>query len=405
MRILAFVASCLCGTVYYLWAVAPLWTLGPYQSAQLFTMNRSISQCIVFLKKPSGWHFETLDTRTGACLNSAKVEIPEKGYGVHSSRTEGELPFESLLGVVHYSMPKSQVNPTSTNCALIFDPLTGECLTPKPLEGYWLASTLYEAGRIVVPLQHSVLVMDKASRKQRHLDVKHFARIEWLPDHQHLVACTRDQLLIVSLSSGRIIAQCERNDNSAYLLSVLSNNTILVGCYKDDSSNHYQLERWKWDGGTTLRRDRRLELFPIDASGDYGKFTGNTFKLNAHGQLIIDLFPRHTWPRGLRSFFTWLEEKKWKVDNLFPKDMFVVRHVIDDDFREVSREEATRSNSVPSSQNTAIHYKHIQYLGGPLKLSSYRTHPQWPNALAIGIVTFLLCHIYLLARRLPAKST
>lgn len=109
---------------------------------------------------------------------------------------------------------------------------------------------------------------------------------------------------------------------------------------------------------------------------------------------MIHVFERETWPAALRSLLTWLEGMKWNVRKHFPKETMVTQVTLSEELREVSRQEVVAGLNIPINASTGLRFQRVYTTVSDGILMAHRSHPQWPNAMAVALVCYLLAYVY-----------
>ncbi|HQR41341.1 MAG TPA: hypothetical protein PLX97_01625 [Gemmatales bacterium] len=399
MRLLAFLFSCLAGFVYYLWAVAPLWTIGPMEFLQPASIDRSNGQLLVLLKKSSEWYFDTLDTTNGHCLKSVKLNIPADSRDVY-------FPFDSThstslqLAAVYLRYQSNSKTFTGTGVVIV-DVETGNLLSDEPMEVDMLRSAAHLHDKVIVPIHGSVRLLDKADQQHRSIKTEGYALVQFLPGGKHFVVCDDWQVMVVEWKTGKTVAHDRREKPRQHTVSrlfVVKPDEFLLGSYVDTPQLHLELERWRWNGTDQLHLDDTVQLQP-QSTERQSRVGGRGVEWNRQGQLVISVFAMEAWPAAFRSLLAWLENRQWNVSKYIPKETLLTQITLGEDLREVTRQEVISGLNIPFRASTGIRFQGARYPSKERTLIAYRTNPQWPNAVAVALVCYLVCYVYFHRKR------
>jgi hypothetical protein len=383
MRVLAFLCSGLAGVVYYLWATTPLWSTVPSDSIHPVSMDRSRGQFLVLEKKPTGWYFDTIDTATGQRVKSVKLQLPADTQRLYCH-----------YDPVHCTNLQLAAVGDLRDGAWITDVETGNPINAEPIATQILGGTAaLHQDKVIVSQHGSVIYFDKADPRQRSIKIEGDAQVQFLPDHQHFLICEQTHLKLVEWQTGKVVAQASLPANRQRRvdrLVVYKSNEFLVGYYVDKPQ--LQLDRWRWNGQDQLRLEGTVAL-QSPGNVPQGQVGGSGFEVNRQGQLLISVFAADTWPAVLRPLLAWLENKQWNVSKLIPKETLLTQFTLSDDLRVLSREEVVSGLTIPLDASTGLRFKRVSSTGERM-LVAIRTQPQWPNALAVALVCYLLIYVY-----------
>ncbi len=105
------------------------------------------------------------------------------------------------------------------------------------------------------------------------------------------------------------------------------------------------------------------------------------------------------WPLQFKSLFQWLADKKLPIERWVPKQYY--RHwVVLDNQDQIQREyyETDRNRRRELYDHFAVEVEpDKQYATSTITF--WNEHPVWPNALAVGVVLYLLLYVVMLGWR------
>jgi hypothetical protein len=383
MRLLAFVVSCLAGVVYYLWAVSPLYTLGPYPRARCFHVDRAMEQATVFLKRSGDWYFVTLNASTGEMVKEVRADVSSDNATVYWHRSTN-TPMDTVLATVYLGRQLDQT--------IVIDPETGKCLTPTPLPTYIRAYPAMHGNRVVLPMTQSILLIEKGRTEQRHIPMV-MASVCFLPDGQHLLVREDRRISIVDWESGRILASSPLSgDPFRIILFALSPQEFVLGTYLPEPKRYLRLDRWRWNGGCELLQ---LDSLTMDAlTQKDAPILGGDFERNTQEQMVLDTYATICWPRSIQPLLSWLESKGWPVEKHWPKETMKVKAVIDKDFRLLRKYAESLNPIIPTGNGIGVQLKTDRTGNTGTLVIGYRIAAQWPNALAIAMACYLMGYVY-----------
>jgi hypothetical protein len=266
----------------------------------------------------------------------------------------------------------------------VFDGQTGERLTKELLGFNASIEFSARADRLVVPVDSQLLLFD-ASRKQiRKLDLSGVTSARISVNMKYVVIIQESVLQILDWDSGSILAQ-QQLTGKKHKMQLARDGSILI--LRTDPA--MAISRWNWTGS-------QITLITPETAIPEIKDRRLGFRQDITGRVQVAKEAHVDWPKPYRAICHWLANigisvKKWlDIDGLF------TWCVLNDQFEVLFEyeESARRSNGLYLNKQLLVEYGDPRFGEGMINVTRY-AHA-WPNALAMGVVVYLL--IYVLAR-------
>lgn len=145
-----------------------------------------------------------------------------------------------------------------------------------------------------------------------------------------------------------------------------------------------KVNRWKWNG---------KQFNPISLGIEtVSTIWPRQYKIHRNGLLQVLASYGKMWPIQFDSFFNWLSGHQIPINRWIPKQECYRWRLVDEQDRVVEEfQEPIHNNSTPIYGDLAVVIQPKQEGSTLLQLWSYA--PTWPNALAVGVVIYLVLFV------------
>jgi hypothetical protein len=396
MHLLAMILSVLTSLCFWFWANQPIWTQGPYEVAQFYHVHPENKQVTSFVKASGKWHLETRDFITGEFLRTVEVLLPKSLAPHMCFPNTAPHQVEHALVVIQGRYTSGNLPRTGYGMVVV-DASTGKLLTRTPIEVDASAIPVCFGTRAVIPHMNEALFFEYGKEPLRVLSIRYGARITLLDDNEHLLTTDGEFLQIIPWSTGWVKSRGAHQQKLMNFprLTQLPDKHLLVSAYEYDGGIKLRMEYWRWDGTTLEKLGKSIVLTPPENSTiKYAATYQVVANIDRQGNIHLPTFQFTSWPAPFRSLLTWCSTQGWNVCKYIPHARQTIVHVLNVKNEVIGRYERESNFDMLLSTGTAIRYQRAELRAGSYTIKAMRTLPQWPNAMALGIIVYLLWYVY-----------
>lgn len=396
MHLLAIILSVLTSLCFWFWANQPIWMKGPYEVAQFYHVQPESKQVTSFVKASGKWQLESRDSISGEVLRTVEVSLPEGFTPLQCFPNAGAHRVEHALVVIEGRYNSG--SPLATGAGVVVaDASTGKLLTPRPFEVRVRTTPVCFGARAVIPVMDAALFFEYGKEPVRDQTIKNSPAMLLLDDNEHLLVTYGDYLQIVPWSTRQLksVGAHEQMLNSIIRLTQLPDQNLLVSSYEFEGGIKIKVELWRWNGTTLERLGHSLVLTPPENSTTkYAAISQAETTIDGRGHIHLFTFATSSWPVPFRSWLTWCSAQGWNVSKFIPYSTYLVKHVLNVKLEVVGQYEEVATAERAVNSGIAIRYQRAEPRAGSYTIKALRTLPQWPNALALGMIVYLLWYVY-----------
>lgn len=331
------------------------------------------------------WWIETRSGRDPTVIRRLKLDLPPTSGPspyLGSSMNLHKQPGDVLL--CHDSVyTERDPDIRFENRFCILDSITGKVLRRFTIPNNPFGKIAGHGSRLAFAENGYIRLFDVSSRNERSLKLNSASCLTFSPDGK-LLACIWGvgTFYFIDWEKAVLIEPIQPKPVASFCF--INNDTLLL--VHDQYINLGEINsRWRWDG-VALRQ----------VSPGIKRTTHSTWpmvKNTPTGKIHLYAGAQKDWPLQLKSIFQWLTERKLPIDRWFPKQWRLHWLVLDDQDRITREYDELQSN-----------YRHQLYdqLSIEIKpdkgytsttVTLWNGHPTWPNALAAGMMCFLLLYV------------
>lgn len=322
------------------------------------------------------WHWETRKGAGSEVVRRLKLAVPSvKGryHFVRSSPGTSDAPLVFIDTHDRYSGTSLVVEVR----AWLLHPQTGELLRDVPIFTGSSGSLAMHGNRLAIAGFEGIHLFEGLSGVSRLVRLKSPRDVHFSTDGSLLVCSENTAHQLYTLDWDRAEAQLQPVKKEMYSIAFISPDVLLI--YDADKVN-----RWKWDG-------RQFNPISPGIKADSSVWPLQ-YKIHRCGLLQVLASHGKMWPIQFDTFFTWLSKHQVPMERWFPKEENYRWRLIDEQDRVVQEfQEPRHTNGIKIYGDLVVELQPQKEGGTLLQLGSHS--PTWPNALAVGVVIYLMLYV------------
>ncbi|MFT3882791.1 MAG: hypothetical protein QM703_24450 [Gemmatales bacterium] len=238
-----------------------------------------------------------------------------------------------------------------------------------------------------------IKLFDVATNTERSISVRSEAAcLEFSPDGKLLGCVSKNSTVLNFIDWDKaVLIEPVTSKKPVTSFSFITNDTLLLAHDQpllDADSFH---ARWRWDGKELKQISPGIKL--------KSRQSLPVVKMTANGELHLSFYAVTDWPLRFKSLLQWLADKKIPIEKWVHRQIYDHWVVLDDQDR-LQREYYEEDRYL-----RRVLYDQLSVEVEPDKQFTTSTitfrneHPVWPNALAVGVVIYLLLYVMMLVRQ------
>lgn len=373
----------------------PVWQLEDHRTVRSAGVDtiRNEWHTLVCDSNKSNWRVETRSGIESQVIRSVPLALPAcKGINQYMNRvreasSEAPLVFVDLCSE---SQPSGDLKVEMR--VWLLDSQTGQLLRPEPFILSANGAVAQHRDRVAIGGADQLWLLEGKAGQGRTVQLKNAMNMKFSTDGRWL-ACTdaASLLCFIEWETG-MVKRPVGFTNQVHSLAFISNDTVVLSM---SMLAGQEVSRWRWDGET---------LHPVSPgivlpSNMWPLFS----KHDPNGRLHISVQTNEDWPLQMKPLLSWLEAHQVPIAQWFPRENGFHWHVLDDKDRSVREYHEPRQNKyIQLNHPYALEIRPGVRSAGTIVVV-WNTSPVWPNALALGMVVYIL--LYVIVRcQVPASS-
>jgi len=395
-HLLALILSAIAAWFAGDWLSQPLWQIvEPHPvSFDQCKVDRKEWTTLVGDEERKNWWIETRAGRDPTVIRRLKLELPP---------LTGEYPyFGASIGLLKMScdavLSHEYVRVGNSNARAqiefrycILDPTTGKLLRRFIIPNNPIDGIAGHGSKLAFVENETIKLFDVSTKIERSIKVTEPVDLTFSPDGRLLACVDREshQFYFIDWDKGLLVKALGR-EKHVESFSFVSNNVVLFVFKKANQEAEHS--RWHWDGVSLKQISPGIKM----PNNQVFPFLKGPFQSELH----VSTLTLRDWHSQLKPIFQWLADKKLPIERWVPKQYFR-RWVVLDDQDHIKRE------YYEGGDRTERHalYDHFSVEVEPAKqyatstITFWNEHPIWPNALAVGVVFYLMLYVMMLVCR------
>ncbi len=382
--------------VYWSWPRGPVWMIENQSLARFAGANADRGEwyTLVSDQDKTNWRIETRNGSDSSIIRTLRLAVPAIKGQTQFLRSKFDPAVDAPLVFVDYWSERQADGGLKTEeRAWLLDNNTGQLLRQEPFIQFAMGSLAQYRNRLALAEKDQIRLIEGQEGRVRTIPYKYPTNLTFSPDGRWLVFSDLEyQLRILNWETGKLV-QPAGFSKKVYSLKFLSNDLLVVSSL---ALAGQEVSRWKWDGerfhavspGIVLRSN----LWPLFC------------KLDANGLLHVSTYYGEDWPLRWKPFFTWLQEHKFPIEKWYPLEIGSHWHVLDEQDRLIGEyfEPLTSSRSKINNQ-FAVEVR-ADEKASTTTITLWNVSPVWPNALALGMMVYLLIYVMVRCRASVASG-
>ncbi len=375
------------------WLSQPLWqAVEPHPvSFDQCKVDRKEWTTLVGDEERKHWWIETRAGRDPTVIRRLKLELPpltgEYPYFGASTSLFKIMSCDAVLCHEYVMLNNSTTNVQVEMRYCLLDPVTGKLLKRFTIPGNPIGSIAGYGNKLAYVGHGFIHLFDVVANTDRSLRIGNAACLAFSPDGK-LLACV-DRLTktfyFIEWEKAELI-EAIQSETSVESFTFAINDTLLLA--HDRIDNFAVHSRWHWNGTVLNQVSPGIKL--------YNKQIMPMVKNNHDGKLHLSVNQVKDWPLLFKSIFQWLTDKQFSVEHWVPKQYYRDWVVLDNQ-DQIQREyyEAERSKRRELYDHLSVEVEPDKQFATST-ITFWNEHPVWPNALAVGMVLYLLLYVMVL---------
>jgi len=363
----------------------PLWEQTGHDAAYYVTHHQKEGELISLLvrNQRSTYTVETRKLEDGRILKTVDLDLSRQRHSPVIIPHEQDHSGKNAIVVIgQFGIIK---NGSEGHFAIkIFDAHTGKLLTNELLGVMADADFSVRGNQVAIPTPTQLILFDSNVRKLRKYELPDISSSHISPDGKWVVITQRKALRILDWESGKVLATQKLKGSRFKLCFDKQGSMILLEAFPD-----IVLSRWSWDRREIklLKKETRLEQQTARSLDVVLWHTDSSGKLHMTNGWKRD------WPQHYRALCERLSQWGVNVSSYYDKQFLKPGYVLDENFAVLSRYEEPLYGGMNIDDRWKVEYTNPAVPNGSIIVR--HQGPIWPNAMAIGVVFYLL--IYVLA--------
>jgi len=370
------------------WLSQPLWQIvEPHPvSFDQCKVDRKEWTTLVGDEERKNWWIETRAGRDPTVIRRLKLELPP---------LTGEYPYfgasTSLFKIMSCDAVLCHEYIRTGGVEMhycILDSVTGKLLKRFAIPGNPIGRIAGHGNKLTYVGHGFIHLFDVVANTDRSLRIGNAVCLTFSPDGK-LLACV-DRLTktfyFIEWEKAELIEAIQA-ETSVESFTFATNSTLLL--VHDRIDRFAVHSRWHWDGTLLKQISPGIKLDDMQIMP--------MVKSRHDSELHMSVSQEKDWPLRFKSIFQWLTDKQFSVEHWLPKQYY--RHwVVLNDQDQIQREYYERGERKGRREL----YDHFSVEVEPDKqfatstITFWNEHPVWPNALAVGVVLYLLLYVMVL---------
>ena len=370
---------------FWCWARSPVWRVDGYEyirPAGHFEKDGKLVS-LVGRNGKSEWYIETRDFDSGRLMSDVKLDIPQRLGELYclpmADRQKGDF---QLIGVIDYC-PNMPIK----NNVWVFDLRTGARLNKAAFVVPFFNDSWSLGGRLAVFQEDKLILIDQEHPTGREIKYNRITSARIASDGTFVVVAKENGIHIVDWKSGQELASEKLpSSGSTLYLAMTRNNLIVVGW--DDQKQYRNLQFRRWTGKTLEKAAHDVKLA---ADGSTTSMIGGLWvRESVDGKLTVASHAGMDWPEPYRVLCRWLTAQGLDLQRWMSHETVLLWYELDSNYQIARRFEKPAKSPMPLNERLAVEYPWID----TESLTMWNTKPKWPNAMAMGIVMYLLLYVW-----------
>ncbi|MFT3878411.1 MAG: hypothetical protein QM703_01985 [Gemmatales bacterium] len=361
----------------------PLWEQTGHDAAYYVTHHQTEGELVSLLvrNQRSTYTVETRDLLDGRILKTVDLDLPGQRYLPVIVPHDQKQPGEHELVVIGF--PGVIKNGSGGNFAIkIFDALTGKSLTNELFGVMADADFGVRGEKVAIPTPTQLLLFDSRTRQLRKFELAEINSAHISPDGNWVAVTQKSALLILDWESGKVLASQKLRGRKYKLSFDRQGSLTLLG-----NNPGILLSRWKWDGREikVLKKETRIEMEAVMSLDQID------WCEDGNGNWHITNGRMRNWPQQYRALCERLVQWGFMVSSYIEMQFIKTGLTLNENFETISRYEEPYYGSLNINDKVDVEYTNPAISNGSIMVR--RHGPLLPNALAIGMVVYLLIYV------------
>lgn len=389
-HILFLLLASLCAILAGRWLQEPIWQVVDHRHIQFdkYDAAREEWSVIVGDSTRKQWWQETRSKRNPTVVKQLQLALPAMHEFSSIPYLGSHLTSRSNQCDPIICTDINNPNPNDARMYIggrtyVLDANTGKLLRQFTTQGRFNCSTA--SHRIAFFESESICLFDTQTGIERKIVLQPFIKmlaIEFSPSGKWLgVVFNNNTLWLIEWSKGKLIDAFPEG-KEVHACSFLSEDTILLSTSGPFPGSEHT--RYQWDGSKLKQISPGYKLNQFELTW--------ISRLNKTHQLHFLTHSSNDWPKSLRRMLQWLTRWNLPVERWYPKKRLEHWVVLDEQDQIIDRYDKPYSARHALTEHLSVEIDTKPGKPGAT-IRLWNLAPIWPNAVAIGLVMYLLLYV------------
>jgi len=356
----------------------PLWQMSDARTVRYsgFDPVRHEWHALSSTSEKTDWQLETRAGLGSEVIRRVKLAVPSvKGehFYIRTSLGRRDAPLVFIALYTQYIGNRLTVEEP----VWLLHPQTGELLRETPILAGNMVPIAMHGNRVAIADSEGIHLFEGLSGASRFLKLKSPYDLHFSTDGSLLVCSEKNTQKLYTIDWDRAEAHIQPVNKRIYSIAFISPDVLLIF----DTST---VNRWKWDGKQFNAISPGIAAF----SGIWPL----QHKIHRSGRLQVLASGAIQWAPLFDTFFTWLTQHQVPVERWIPKEGWQHWRLVDEQDQVVQEFDEPRNTNGYKIYDDLVVEPQPQKDGSTI-LQLWSHAPMWPNALAMGMITYLLLYV------------